>query len=297
MKIIKNISVNLKMILSNYGLYICMAFTIILCSGTGIYTDNMTSYEYSIIKSLIEFNREFMLSSTDFCSINVALRASNGWLSMFIPIISAFAFIPFVCDECESQAIRNTIFRSSKFSFYTSKFLTTCISGGIAVMLGYIIFTGLVYTLFPNINEYAIELQNMYKEILSYTYPNVANNGYIGVLLIKYAEMFIYGAISAVPAITLTCITKNKYLVMCIPFFVKYAVTQSCIKLMAQAYSDFENINEKLGRFTNIIAPDSILNLFELSDKKLILLYNGGLIVIAFIFYIIVQKRRLDCGE
>lgn len=292
-----SIKTNLKMIFTNYGFYICTAFMIVLCFCSGIYRDSLTDDMYSVIHSLTKFNYTFMLESIDFCSINVMLKGSGSWLSMSIPIISAFAFIPLICDECESKAVRNAIFRSSKFSFYTSKFLTACISGGLAVMLGYIIFTGLVYVLFPNINEYTIESQNMYKEILSYTYSNVADDRYIGILLIKYVEMFIYGAIATVPAIVLTCITKNKYLVMCIPFFFKYAVTQTCVKLSSKAWSNFENPNEKLGRFINIIAPDAVLNLFESSDKKLILLYNGGLVVIAFLFYMIIQRRRFDCGE
>lgn len=284
-------------ILTGYGLYICALFIIILCLSTGIYFDGMNSNEYSIIRSLTSFDREFMLKNVNFSSINVAVKGAGSWLTMFIPIISAFAFIPLVCDESESKSIRNAIFRTSRFTFYLSKFITACLSGGLAVMTGYIIFSGMAFILFPNINEYTFETQRMYKEMLSYSYPTIIEHGLTSALLIKYVEMFIYGAFAAVPSIMLTAVTKNKYIVMCIPFFIKYALTQTCAKLLAQAYSNFENINEKLGTFSNIINPDSILTIFEMQEKKLIILYSIGISFIDFAFYMFIQLRRVDCGE
>ena len=123
-------------IVTGYGMYLCVLFTIILCFGTSIHIDMMNNDQYSVIRSLISFDREFMLSSYDFISINVALKGAGSWLSMFIPIISAFAYIPLVCDESESKSIRNAVFRSSKLKFYLSRFITAVLSGGFAVMIG-----------------------------------------------------------------------------------------------------------------------------------------------------------------
>lgn len=297
MKIIKNISVNLRMVFTNYGFYICTAFTVVLCFCTGIYRDPTNNNEYSVIKSFMKFDREFMLNDFSFCSYKVAESGSGSWLSMFIPIISAFAFIPLVCDESESKFIRFSIFRSSKFSYHTSKFLTACISGGLAVTFGYIIFTVSVYALFPNIREYSPEMQAMLKEEISYAYPEVSKHGHIFLLGIKSAEMFLYGALSSVPAVMLTCLMKNKYLVMCIPFFLKYVVTQTSVKLSARALSDWENPDMKLCKFASVISPDAIPNVFTSQYMRLIFLYNGALVLTAFLFYMIVYGRRLDCGE
>ena len=297
MKIIKNIMVNFKMIFTNYGFYICTAFTIILCFCAGIYRDPINNNEYSVIKSLIEFDREFMLNDNSFCSYKVAENGSGSWLSMFIPIISAFTFIPLVCDESESKFIRFSVFRSSKFNYHISKFLTACISGGLAVAFGYIIFTVSIYAVFPNINDYSKELQTILKEEISYIYPKSAGQSYIFILGIKSAEMFIYGAISSVPSIMLTCLIKNKYLVMCIPFFIKYTVTQTSTRLSSQALSNIENPNIRLLKFSAVISPDSILNVFNSPNMRLIFIYNGTLVLTAFLFYIIVCGRRFDCGE
>lgn len=297
MKLLKNISVNLKMVFTNYGFYLCMVFTVILCMCASIYYDGMKNEMYSIIKSLKEFDREFMLNDTSFCSYQVIDRGSGSWLSMFVPIISAFAFVPMVCDEAESKMIRNSVFRSSKLTFHTSKFVTACLSGGLAVMLGFAVFAIIVSFTFPNIDQYSSELQEHMNMNLSYSFPKLAQHGYGAVISVKFLEMFIYGTVSAAPAIMLTSFIKNKYLVMCIPFFFKYAITQTCVKLNSKAWSNFENPNERLGKIVNIIAPDSVVSLFQYTEKNYILIYNLLLITVAFIVYIIIQKRRLDCGE
>lgn len=297
MKTIKNSMVNLKMIFTNYGFYICMAFTVVLCFCTGIYQDPHNNNMYSVIKSLMKYNREYMLNDKTFCSYTVSERGSGSWLSMFIPIISAFAFIPLVCDESESRFIRFSVFRSSKFSYRTSKFLAGCISGGLAVMFGYIIFIASVYVLFPNISEYSPEAQSMLSEELLYTYPEVSKHGHVFLLGIRSLEMFLYGAVSAVPSVMLTSLMRNKYLVMCIPFFLKYSVTQTCTKLSARAFRDWQNPDMKLSKFASVISPDALLDVFTSHHMRLILLYNGALLLFAFLFYMIVCGRRFDCGE
>lgn len=284
-------------IVTGYGLYLCVLFTVILCFGTGIHSDMINNNEYSIIRSLTSFDREYMLSSTDFSSINVALKGAGSWLTMFIPIISAFAFIPLVCDEGESKSIRNDLFRTSKVKFYLSKFITAILSGGFAVMIGYMLFNGIVFILFPNIKEYPPETYETYKKTLSLSYPSIADYGLTSALLIQYVEVFIYGALAAIPSIVLTAISKNKYIVMCIPFFIKYALTQTCAKMLAQAYSNSDSINEGLIKFSNTINPDSVLSIFKIANRKLIVIYYIVIIVIALMFYLFIQLRRFDCGE
>lgn len=297
MKLINNALICLKMILKNYGFYICVLFTFILCLCTGIYRDPINNNEYSVIKVLKSFDHNYMLNDRMLCSYMVAERGAGSWLSMFIPIISAFASIPLICDEKEAGFIRLSIFRSSKYSYYASKFLTSCIAGGLAVMLGYLFYTISVYFLFPNINEYPPEIQEMLNEELSNMYPEASKRGYIALHAIKFFEMFIFGMVASVPAVSLTCFMRNKYLIMCIPFFYKYAVTQGSERLMSAAFKDISDPNEKLAKLAGTLSPDATLNVFSSANMRQILLYNGILVLIAFTIYILVSERRFDCGE
>ena len=283
-------------IVTGYGMYLCVLFTIILCFGTSIHIDMMNNDQYSVIRSLITFDTEFMLSSYDFISINVALKGAGSWLSMFIPIISAFAYIPLVCDESESKSIRNAVFRSSKLKFYLSRFITAVLSGGFAVMIGYMVFCGMVFILFPGIGEFPAETREFYIQYLSDVYPSTADFGIGSALLIKFAEIFVYGAIAAIPAILLTAVSKNKYVVLCIPFFIKYALTQTSVKLIAQAYSNGEGVGGKLTDISNVINLDYVLQIYEMKGYKLIAVY----IIVAIstlALYLFIQLRRFDSGE
>lgn len=285
-------------ILTGYGFYICVVFTVILCFSANVYTDEIKNNRYSAFAALRNFDKNFMLTDTQFCSFQVMLKGGSGWLSMFIPIISAFAFIPLVCDEYEAKSVRFEIFRSTKLTYNFSRFVTACISGGLAVMLGFLIFTFIEYQLFPNLSDYDTLSREMYYEMMSSQYPKLETTGTALPLFIKACEMFLYGAMYAFPAVTLTCVIRNKYLVMCIPFFIKYAVGQSYLKMMSQSYADFENPNEKLSRISTIINPDAIsdLNTYGKSIKP-ILAYNVSLFIICLIFYLTVQSRRCDSGE
>ena len=154
-------------------------------------------------------------------------------------------------------------------------------------MLGFGLFTLADYALFPNINEYSAELKKTYEEFLVYSYPDITQNGYGFIILQKLGEMFLYGAV-----------IRNKYRVLCIPFFIKYAVSQTCIKLQSQAVSDYNNVDTEMLKISSIFNPDALSYLSDFgNDKKLVLIYNGVLLFSAAVIYLITQSRRLDSGE
>lgn len=296
--IIRNIKTNFYKILTGYGFYICVIFTAILCFSANIYDGVENGNKYSAINSLMNFDRKFMLSDTSFCSFEVMRKGAGGWLSMFIPIISAFAFIPLVCDEYEAKSVRYEVFRSSKLCYHGSRFITACLCGGLAVMLGFGLFTLTEYALFPNISEYEASLKMQYEEVLSYQSPDIIQNGYIIIIIKKLGDMFFYGVVCVAPVMMLTSIIRNKYLVMCIPFFLKYVINQTCIKLQSQAISDIENTDTKLLKISSIVNPDALSYLSEYGDdRKIVLIYSGIIVIAAAAFYLIICARRLDSGE
>lgn len=293
--IIRNIKSNFYKILSGYGFYICVIFTAILCFSTYIYEDS-SGNKYSIIKALLNFDREFMLEDTRFCSFEVMKMGAGSWLSMFIPLISAFAFVPIICDEYEAKSVRFEVFRSTKLCYHASRFISGCLCGGLAVMLGFGLFASIEYSLFPNISEYDEFSRTMYEEFLSFQYPDLARTGYIPIIVQKLGNMFLYGVVCVAPIIMLTSVVRNKYLAMCIPFFLKYAMNQTCAKLLTQSIEG--NINRKLNTFITIINPDALSYLADYGEnQKYVLLYSGMLVIISAVLYLILCTRRIDSGE
>ena len=289
--------INLRKTVTGYGFWVCAGFTVILCFSANIYTDVIKNDRYSVFSALRTFDREFMLTDTSFCSFNVIQRSVSGWLSLFIPIIAAFTFIPLVCDEYEAKSVRFEIFRAGKRSFHLSRFLTALVCGGLAVTLGFAVFSALAFLMFPNINDYNHIQREMLLESLSYTFPEI-RNGLALPILKTLGVVFLYGGVSAVPAIALTAVIRNKYLVLCIPFFLKYAVGQTCIKMQSQAVADYEHTDESMMKLAGIVNPDSLAYLPQMGElKAAVLLYRGGLVLAAFAAFIIIQSRRSDSGE
>lgn len=293
-KTLGNYNVNLRKVLTGYGFYVSVAFTILLLALSSIYsTDNYDNY--SAIRVLMEYDRDFMLNDTRLCSYSVVRNSTGGWFSMFIPIISAFAFVPIICDEYDSGSVRFNIFRSSKLRYHISKFIIGSISGGLAVLAGFIVYTVFVYSVFPDISQYSPENQSFFEQSIKNSFPHIFEYGYIPLLLLKSLEIFIYGFVSSALAVLFTSFIRNKYLVMCIPFFVKYVVTQTCTKFNFDAM-----VKQNMGviKLSNIINPDSVLNLYLYNDyRHIIIIYNIILWAVLFAVYIVISGKRVDCGE
>ena len=284
--IIRNVKTNFYKILTGYGFYICIIFTTILCFTANVYEDFETGNKYSAIMSIINFDKDFMLSNTNFCSFEIMRRGAGSWLSMFIPLVAAFSFVPLVCDEYEAKSVRFEVFRSSKLSFHLSKFITACLCGGIAVMLGFSLFTLTEYALFPNINEYSFDLKNNYEEMLQYQYIDITQGNDFIIIMRKFRDMFLYGAVNAAPVIMLTSIIRNKYIVLCIP------------KLQSQAAKSMENIDVNILNISSIFNPDALSYLSDYGkNRNLVLIYNGITIIIFAAIYLISCNRRFDIGE
>lgn len=295
MKLLKHIFVSFQMLFTHYTFYASAIFTTVLCLCGVIYHDSLSNESYSAVKALMEFDREAMLQNSAFCSIQIIANITGSWLSMFVPVIAAFAFIPIVCEERDSRAVRNAVFRSSRSGFYASRFAVTCLSGGLAVLLGFFLFAGFVCLAFPAMNQYSPEMQEQISISLGYSETGFSNPDFFWLAGRRFLPIFLYGCVFASPAALLTSIMKNKYLILCIPVFVKYACTQTCEKLLSQAIGDNFDIHRI--QLIRILSPDSISNAFQMGHAPYILLYHFGLVTVFFVLYMLISNRRLDCGE
>ncbi len=293
---IRNIKINLYKALAGYGFLLCVLFTVVLCFSSGIYED-FNGDKYSVFRVLTEFDRETLLGNTDFCSFEVARKGVGSWLSLFIPIIAAFPYVTVLCDGYRTGAARFEIFRSTRLRCHASEFLAACLAGGLAVMAGYALFVLAVYFLFPNIHAYPAELRDFYEEMAAYMNPFVSQGGYGTALLIKTGGMFLYGAACAAPAVMFAGITRNKYLALCIPFFLKYAANQTFQRLQSQAVGDYTHIDERLQQICSVINPDALAVISDYGGQAAAMLaYNGLLVLAVGVIYFILQERRCDSG-
>lgn len=277
----KNIIVNFRKIFTTYGFCASAAFTLLLCFCSYIYTDPDTNNKYSVIQALISFDREYMLQKTELCFSSVTSTVMMGWIAYFVPVITGLCFVSSVCDRHESGVTRFELIRSSKFVFSLSDFIASVISGGFALTLGYAVFCGAAFFLFPSISEYETNMAMT----IEYVYPSVFT---------QIGEMFFYGAVWSSPAIFLTSLIRNKYVVICLPFFLNYALSQTASRLISVATADLEHIDETLLRVVGILNPQALFNLHNSPDKLWILIHSGIMLILPLFAYIIIMIGRRD---
>ena len=278
-----NIYVCFRKLLTSPGFYLCILGTAVLLFSAQVYTDPVTENRYSVIQAAMEFDGGYCLQHYDLCDFMIMKNAKYGWFTLFVPIITAFCFVPTMCTEQDSNAIRYQLFRSSRLKFELSRCLSGIISGGTAVAVGYAVFCGTVSLLFPASSEYGgFEGQILADMIFSFP--------------CELLGIWLYGVFWSMPAMLLTSMMRNKYLIICIPFFVKYGMTQGYQRMTQSALGDFENIDHDLLKFLNITSPEALMGLDGNGDFGWILLCFGTLLSGFLILYLIIQKNRRDCG-
>lgn len=279
----KEILVQFKKIFSSSGFYLSTLLTVTLLFCAEVYMDALTSDRYSAISALMNFDHDEMLRHFELCSYYVIRSARNGWFTLFVPLSTAFCFVPLMCTERDSNALRFQIARSSKLKFNLSRYLSGIFAGGISVALGYAVFSGLSFILFPGRSEFA------------QFFDGQSDEGFMGYLKILLG-IWLYGTFWSMPAMFCTSVIKNKYLVMCIPFFIKYGAVQTVSMLTQHIFSDPENINMTLASFLNIINPESLMYVAEYGTAGGILIFYGAVSAALLIGYLLIQTAGRDQG-
>ena len=159
------------------------------------------------------------------------------------------------------------------------------------------VFSGMAVILFPGLSDYSQMQSSFFSEGLSYRYVDAAH-GFSAIYLKNLAVTFLYGAFWSAPAVFLTSFIRNKYLVLCVPFFFKYAIGAVCLKIQSEAVSSGQMSSEKILHLIGVIYPDSLILVGQsMVDAKEILSFFGLTLLAFLILYLLLQMRRLDAGE
>lgn len=138
-----------KKIFTSGGFYACILFTLILLFFSEVYSDPTTMNRYTVVRALTDISEQKMLHTPELCNVYVMENAVSQWLLIFLPILSAFCFVPQICMEKESGALRFYTFRTSKLKFSLSRYFSGILSGSLAIVIGYAIFCAAIFFLFP----------------------------------------------------------------------------------------------------------------------------------------------------
>lgn len=265
-KLISSITVELKKTIFSYGFILCVVITCLLCFTSSVYTDSFTGKEYSVFEVIANKSRSVFSS---FTSSQLLHTSVSPYLTLFIPVLSSLPFVTDFCAERLGGNMRFVITRSGKYKYCISKFSSAVISGGTAVMTGFILYSSVICFAFSNESLSVTELIKM------------------------YVGMGIYGMISVLPAFFLSAFIKNKYMICCFPFIFMhfYYTTVSKVQDIFNAHGRWDMVFK-----ISFLYPSNIKELlFDFNYE--IIIYHAVLTVAAFVAFTVIMNRRLDYGQ
>ncbi len=283
MRTMKVIKFDSSRTMFNFAFIVAIFVTFLLCFTEDIYIDTSTMRVYSVWESMFQFNRTFMESNSSFCSLLVFEKTLSGYSAMFLPILASFPFVYSQSCERNSGNIRYTIFRTNKYLYYGSKFFCAVISGGLCIMLGVMLFGIFAFFVFPSPNE-----------SLSFDMAMYIPDG-IGIAIMKKLfSAFIYGCANTLIAFFLTSFCRNRYIVLCIPFLIRFIQDTAIRKITMNIYNS--DILQKIYPFQSYAV--SQIPYLE-AGKKLYSTLTFMLIYMALMLigYILIMECRTDKGE
>lgn len=276
--------------------YAAILGTAVICLFSSI-PDIKSGTMQSILYIYTHYTKDELLLTSNLCSYVIFKQGLPGWLSMFAPVLAAFAAVGVKADEKSSRADLFFLLRIGKIKYNLGSCLFYLLSGGLTILLGYGLFVAAVYLMFPHISEYAA---NNVDFILSFSFGQgsimeaLYNLGGEWLTVAAYLlEVFIYGMVCSSVPMAISVFTENKYVIICTPFFIKYAINCLSSLFFAWASSNPENYNQGLYDIGEIISPEAITTIFSLNYNTVpILLLNTAIVAAMTIFYCIYNQRK-----
>lgn len=203
----KRMRSEMKIFLGSRWFILASVLTAVLCFLTPVYYGEGIT-DLSVLE-LFRLKAGHAVSiQYDQYQIEVILaRIAQGYVAMFVPVLSALSFVVYQHAEKTGRYKRFFLLRcESNGRYYRHKWLCGMISGGLTMVIGIFCFE-MVFFVIDRV-----------------AFPSSAIHIGVGGLfyLRYYAGVFLYGAVSAIPAMLISMLCNNLYFVICIPFISVY---------------------------------------------------------------------------
>lgn len=283
MRLLNSVYVDLKKSIFSPYFVVCIAVTTILMLSSLCYVDESERY-YSIYDLMLYYPRDELSLNISFSSYMVFSNGLGSWLSMFVPIVAAFPLVPVFCTERSNNSLGFPLIRVGRKNFLISKCIASVLSGGIAVTIGYAIFGIIVFSYFPAVESFPETVTDIFTQML---FPY----GVFVAYMKKFMCVFCYGAFYSLPALAMSVFTSNKYIVLCVPFLVKYLYDTVIQKITVDA---MDNGNADVLNISGSLSSNSIITGGLTAES--ITFYVLAAIALMLLFVLLMNKK-LKHGE
>ena len=272
----------IKMVTNTAFYAAIFSIVIILLLGVA-YTSPLTGEEFTVLDFIISDNQNELLEASDLRESDLIARGIESYLDMFLPIIAVIPFVAVVCGEKKNNNTRFEIYRVGKTRYVAGKYMAAMITGGCITVTGFLLFCLLILPVFPDGVRETVEIQNEFLiQETVITGRLFKTFGIAGIYIMKFIRMFLYGAFVTVPALGLSVIIKNRYMILSIPFMGFYLLRKV--------------IEKRVDADLYYFLPDMIGNAYVTEWVRLLVIY-GSVSIMVFLWYRIYMGRKCDCGE
>lgn len=241
----------------------------ILCTTSDVYYDYANGKAFTVLEVLMPENSHIR-EEVGFYSV-MTKTLSNSYATLFIPIAACMGYVPLMCIERASGALRFQIIRQGRLAYLVNKVVSAMICGGLTVLFGYLLFMGFAWCIFSGDNSEEYEL--LTASPLSYYIRSCIGT-------------FLVGAASIFPSLILCAICSDKYIILCIPVLYSFLLNTA---------ENFITVQKLRLHFIYFQASGAslIINRFSWPDLGIVLIFP---IISIAVFYSRI-KKKVDCGE
>ena len=281
MKFLHVFLTDLKKILLQAAFPLSALFFGALCFTTVVTQVNGVSL--TVLEAALYYAPEQILDKLHSSAREMFLGGLGTYNVMFAPMVAALPAVPLYCRERSGGALRFIIPRCGLKRRSLSMVAAAMLSGGLVVLLGYALYGLSCAAIFP---PPSASLLAMYAE---YGY------GSVPYIVKQLACVFLFGCTSTLPAVLLSALTKNAYVVLCGAFSVLYGLNSlwSQVAISAASADSWQ-----LYSWATVLNPSEVRWLFNHTPSEALYTVLLWLAVTLLTLFVVLLsfKKRFDRG-
>lgn len=272
MKMIRCFLNEIKQVVFGIPFWICCFVVMALETTAGFCLVGQN--EVSVIEAIMQFSMQERESNMSFNSFSAFTAGMGSWLLLFAPVITALPFVVLFRDEASTGYRRFRIVSvKDKKCFCIMKYVVCFFSGALTMLVGTLLFAVVTAIFFPSLKSFGSEYMEMV--LASYHVSNVpeASARYL-------ICCFFYGGFWSLMSFALLGKIQNKYLIVGVPFMMKYMWREIYFKLGDKG-----------------VGPDSLMHIIYGEEPVVWVLFTYiSLSMISFILFYVSTVRKEDIG-
>lgn len=272
MKMIRYCLNEMKQVILSVPFWVCCLLVMALETTAGFCIIGET--EISVIEAIFYFSQQERESNVLLNSFAAFSAGTGSWLSLFAPVITALPFVVLFRDETSTGYRRFRIVSiEDKKLFCMIKYIVCFFTGALIMFTGTLMFAVITEIFFPSLRSFGSE----YSEMVLSSY---SVSGVLQANLQHLVCCFFYGGFWALMSFGLLGKIANKYLIVGIPFMVKYMWRELYFKAGDKG-----------------VGPDNLLQIFYGSQSGLWIIFLYVFLgFMSFIMFYICTVRKEDVG-